>query len=395
MLIKTISTLLLALCISANAFAGDFGAGNGGDGVVENGKVYLFDLYESGVTNPNLSRDSVENSRDLAILDKVFSSMNNEVKNIIARKISAIRYIDPVLAESLLLAFQQYSWKIVQLPLNNVKDDDGTDIDYPIQNLVQVAVRNNRTIRISNSYMSKMDAGNLAALIFHEVIYALIPPEYRFGRRLSEVIIESDGSKREIYEKYKFLRQPSRPVRDIVAFLFSDDFVSNPSTLLRVSKGYLPMYSNKNRSRAKGKNLFYFEENMFLTNPKLIIHPRTYKSRNIEFKKDANDSEYMNSLLQEVCTGKEYIRISYKYGRFAFYFRDFIGENSTKHTYLQISTDTYFYKYDQYFQLRDKFYQNSFHSSSDMHTREENLKKCKHEIRQEVLKFFSFFEEII
>ena len=99
-----------------------------------------------------------------------------------------------------------------------------------------------------------MDAGNLAALIFHEVIYALIPPEYCFGRRLSEVIIESDGSKREIYEKYKFLRQPSRPVRDIVAFLFSDDFVSNPSTLLRVSKGYLPMYSNKNRSRAKGKS---------------------------------------------------------------------------------------------------------------------------------------------
>lgn len=274
-----------------------------------------------------------------------------------------------------------------------IKDEDGTDIDYSVDNLIQIAVRNNRTIRISDNYMSKMNSGNLAALIFHEAIYAIIPPEYRSGNKLSEVIIENDGRRREVYEEYTFLKQPSRPVRDVVSYLFSDDFENNPETLLNISEGYLPMYSDRERGKAKGKNIFYFDENVFLTNPTVQIHPRTDTSTFITSKSDANNTDYMNSLLESVCTGREYITLYYKFKRFALKFATFNGEDSAKNSYLQIDTDTYFYKYDKYFDLKNSFYQSSFHSSPRYNESQE-LRKCKDGIKEEVSKYFNFFRKV-
>ena len=102
--------------------------GNGGDGVVIWNRVYLFDLYESGIQNLNLSE---EVSKRVDVTTKVNQSLNAFspfVRNIVANKIVALGKVDKALSEVLLHGFSMFSWRIVPFSLQDVADDDGTDI---------------------------------------------------------------------------------------------------------------------------------------------------------------------------------------------------------------------------------------------------------------------------
>ena len=102
--------------------------GNGGDGVVIGNRVYLFDLYESGIQNLNLSE---EVSKRVDVTTKVNQSLNAFspfVRNIVANKIVALGKVDKALSEVLLHGFSMFSWRIVPFSLQDVADDDGTDI---------------------------------------------------------------------------------------------------------------------------------------------------------------------------------------------------------------------------------------------------------------------------
>ncbi len=167
--------LTAVLLTSMAAFAGD--KGNGGDGIEIDGKLYVLDLVEAGIENDvkidlSLHVGGTTQSR----IEETFHSAFP--RKMIGAKIAEIQFYAPLFADALLRAMESYQWRLVNGALVNIKDEN-TVLQY--ENLKQLAVRKNTSIFINKSLWEQLDEGNKTALIFHEILYALIKPKMIAG----------------------------------------------------------------------------------------------------------------------------------------------------------------------------------------------------------------------
>ena len=127
--------------------------GNGGDGVVINEKVYLFDLYEYSVHENPYFDDQVE--PDELIYDMLYNKFLNfkdtindnrktyiyaDFIELIAKKLTTLQKLDPLFSTTILTSIIHYNWVLSTQDVIDVKDDDGSDIIYD-EELIAVAVR--------------------------------------------------------------------------------------------------------------------------------------------------------------------------------------------------------------------------------------------------------------
>lgn len=179
--------------------------GNGGDGLIRNDNVYLLDLVEAGVELAPYFNKSVQADERINSFLKNKLPIDNSVIELISRKTKEIYLINSRLAYHILSAINLYNWQFLNTRLKDIPDDGDTIIDLPVKGeLVQIAVRYKKEIKIDKKYWLLMDDANRASLILHEVLYSLIQPH-----------ISENGTQAQ---------QSSLDVRRFVGFLLSERF---------------------------------------------------------------------------------------------------------------------------------------------------------------------------
>jgi hypothetical protein len=194
-----ISTLVLPGLVQANE------KGNGGGGVIlADGKPYLLDLVEAGVEkSPYFDPDCQTDPVFLARVKKALSSIPNAPAELIARKLTeTYNNVDRVLAASLVAAMEMYLWRAEDLSLIPIPDAD-TVVDIPAGKKIQLAARIGHSIELDLKAWKALNPGNQAALVFHEMTYALTFP-----------LSVSDS-----FQSYQ--HQDSSLAREVTGFLFS------------------------------------------------------------------------------------------------------------------------------------------------------------------------------
>ncbi|MBC7740620.1 MAG: hypothetical protein H7061_00380 [Bdellovibrionaceae bacterium] len=173
-LMKTFVILAISLT-SLASFA--WREGNGGDGILMNSKMYLLDLVENGVEEANSSDIAYSNSFFEKEVKSWADAQAVEVpQREIVNKLGEIHRKNSVMAYVILLTIKKLDWAFVNLPLKNIKDEGPYNIS--LQNdLVQLAIRVNKTIQVYKVGWKQMDARNQTALIFHEAIFSLVNPD--------------------------------------------------------------------------------------------------------------------------------------------------------------------------------------------------------------------------
>lgn len=169
----SISIILFILSSFSNAFGGGNEVGNGGTGVViDANTVYLLDLMESGQeANPyfnnrisNVFRSTVSNKMDSTIFPN----------DLISQKISEIYDKDHIAGAAIITALKIMNWNLIDTPLN-VTPDVLPTISVDPEKLVAVATRRFGGVAINRGLWNRMPQQHQAALVVHELVYAMMP----------------------------------------------------------------------------------------------------------------------------------------------------------------------------------------------------------------------------
>ncbi len=205
---------------TVNSFATGTRDGGGGDGIELTfstpglakdmyTKTFLLDLFEYGVhETPVFNKSIAINPAILKRVTNALPELDQNVSSLVAQKLSEIHAYDVVTAAALIKGMEMYTWRLMNAKLVDIEDDDGSDVDIDRKNLVQLAIRNSRTIRLSKPRLVTADNENISALVMHEVIFAMLPPKQ----------IESNSG------NYEF--QQSKRAREITGYLYSNYFKS-------------------------------------------------------------------------------------------------------------------------------------------------------------------------
>lgn len=210
--------------------------GNGGHGIMRQGAIYLVDLVEAGLEkHPYFhykTPEAVDEERTRFFFNAVKEAFPDGrfPTEKIALKLYDIHGLDPLLAYALCHVMQMYHWELTELPLRPLTLQ-GSVFDFPEGSTRLVANRRGRSINIHQPFFRLMDAANQTALIFHEMIYALIRP------------LPMMAKSAEIFD------QPAARVREIIAYLFSSkvffDRLSQEGIQRMVSPEELPVLPPK------------------------------------------------------------------------------------------------------------------------------------------------------
>lgn len=219
-------TFGLALSLSLNAPGSGKDVGNGGDGFIdENGKIHVLDLVESGVEDDPYLSEEIE---PIPFIEQrvrfALQLVPDAPVALLSRKISQVYNLDQLMAYNLLYALESYTWKPTRKgKLKEVRDESSVleladDIfgDFSVQpptddsigvldkNHVQLAIRREKAIHYGFDYWKKdLNDFGRAALILHELVYAMMPPE----------TINANGKTYQLQSSYE--------ARSIVGYLFS------------------------------------------------------------------------------------------------------------------------------------------------------------------------------
>jgi hypothetical protein len=224
--------LAVAAIISAQAWAGQ--DGNGGDGIVIDNNVYTYDLVEHGLHKKHYFGDPLQVGEDIrSVLRAKLYALSSDVRELVGRKLEEVKAVDKVFFKSLLLTLGQYNWSVIEdFSLIEVDDEDGSDVNIPKERFRQVAVRSMRSIKLDQRLLAKMDSENIAAMVIHEVVYAMTPLENRTVTITEpQLDIEPPGDGINIIvpppktSKHNYYHQSSRRAREVVAYLFSPQLV--------------------------------------------------------------------------------------------------------------------------------------------------------------------------
>jgi hypothetical protein len=213
---KRIAFLVLGLLISVSANSAVRDIGNGGAGVMINGKPILLDLYEMGFTVGFIEKQ-------LAPLDfymdaaQVVTALSVDEQVILAQKLTEIHNVSPRLALFLAGALSEYIWTVIDVNLNVIPEVSPLNIET-----VQLANRLGSVVRFQKSYWDLMDSANHVALVLHEVAYAYAPVVLVSGRFQPDFgVVHSDGGVAAENATGLISKQDSIPVRELIGVLFS------------------------------------------------------------------------------------------------------------------------------------------------------------------------------
>jgi len=274
---KFISLLCSVFLISsAMAKGGDF-AGNGGDGVRLDGHLYSLDLFEAGrhttpflkQYSPELINTSFQDARDSL---EIFPSA---AQDMVIRKLLEIQEMNPLLSFTLAKAISMFEWNAVETQLLNIADED-TPLNIDPNLLEQLAIRKGESILVDRKKLSELNDVNAAALVFHEMIYALSPFE-----KMENPDFDNGADS---------FRQSSFKAREIVGYMFGPSFQK---------KGLMAFNRKMESFFPDGKTAFAFriepDGNI------LISKNATYKYS--EDVHDYSDVSYIESAFEESFVG--------------------------------------------------------------------------------------------
>jgi hypothetical protein len=175
MLFTVISLFGLATITVQNAHAGPKDGG-GGFTVKVGSEYQLLDLIENGSSRSPFNPPTTANPKIANYLATIFTSLNQPILDALTNKFSHIHSESPWLAYFILDAMQVYEWKVVSAPLVKLDDIGQSNIDLSQLEIYQGAIRRDRDITINWNILEKMPVNHAVALIFHEIIYAMLAP---------------------------------------------------------------------------------------------------------------------------------------------------------------------------------------------------------------------------
>lgn len=197
---------LMGLLTASSAFALAWQErGNGGDAIRVNGRLYSLDLYENGVERQPSYRNhplhpQIEKEVRAALRSDRFPT------KVIVAKLTQMYGQDPMFAWYIVRAMERYNWVFVNGPLTDIADEQDLVVEKEAHSLVQAAIRSKAHIRISYPVWKKLDKANQAALMLHEMVYALTWPSLK----------KAEGE----FQAF----QDSSIARRVIGFWFSPDF---------------------------------------------------------------------------------------------------------------------------------------------------------------------------
>lgn len=190
-------SLLLTMTTSAAlARGGVTDLGNGGAGVIVDGRPVVLDLYEMGLVEGTIDK-TVKAESSIVEAASQLSILTSPEQILLATKLTEISQLNARVAKLLVMGIGRYAWQVVPADLNVIPEKTPLNVET-----VQLASRLGAVIRIQKGLWDQMSASNKVALVVHEVIYAYAPLRLA-GESL--------------------YRQDSLPVRELVGLLFSPD----------------------------------------------------------------------------------------------------------------------------------------------------------------------------
>lgn len=231
-------------------------------------------------TSPYFNHDLTIDSKIRDRIQRKFHNLgfSSRIQELIARKLTEIKTIDSFFTYTVLKAMELYSWRIVNNKLLDIKDEDSI-LEYQNQELVQLAIRRGRTIRINRTLWNSeaFDDYNKVALIFHEAIYSCIIPK--------EMVFDED----------KVYSQSSPRAREVTGYIFT-------SEIKQGSEAFIRMLGNDFVSRKMIKSIGRKDSEHFglcrpMENSNLGFRPRFYL--------DAFHSHYLFLPFSELLEGAE------------------------------------------------------------------------------------------
>ncbi|MFS4459735.1 hypothetical protein [Bdellovibrio sp. HCB2-146] len=144
--------------------------GNAGTGVLIDDVPYLLDLYEVDNTNPLIDESVQPLPEYVTALLNLDILTSHEIK-LLAIKLTEVRQFAPSYADSLVVAANQYVWRLVSTPLTLLPDASPVEVN---NKLVQLANRYGPYVRINQTHWNKLPSSNRVALVLHEMISATL-----------------------------------------------------------------------------------------------------------------------------------------------------------------------------------------------------------------------------
>ena len=358
---KNYIIILLIICFTGVSSFASRDVSNGGDGIVIDGTPYLYDLVEAGVhRNPNFN-DRITTLLEIKNrVDKIFIHARDLDTELVAKKLTEIYHVDKIFSAALLRVMEMYSWRWVDFSLFEIPDDGDTVVHFGKHELVQLAARYKRSITIDSKIWLKMPQSNRVALLFHEVIYALIAPT-----QVTEHVFIQDANL----------------ARQITSFFFTGELAVGKGALNEILNGHFPneseIFYKKNNLDSENKILnigFNRDEIIFGSHIKfdvvsknlgdIVFFITTYSDHSGVYKipVDFNGKKSINEAFKFVCTQiinseydtRVYLRYLFHKETLKLSFEEFLNKRQGRASYIKFSIneldtmsgDYQFYKYD-------------------------------------------------
>jgi len=171
------AAILLFSCMAGAAIRD---VGNGGLGVELDGRLYTLDLAEYGLhLDPYFDSGTPIDPNIMVRIKRSIPIPTVLTLRLLAMKLTEIQAKDPILAEALLRTMEIFKWQMVPRNISAAGrslETDERSVPARFRDLHLVAERLVRRIQISWLYWRRLSPANQAALIIHEVVYALIYP---------------------------------------------------------------------------------------------------------------------------------------------------------------------------------------------------------------------------
>lgn len=204
---KLLSFILLFSAFTSSVVYASKEVGNGGNGLLLNGKPIVLDLIEAGVDDAPFFDNSVE--LNPLLLEEVKKGLSNfpETHKLIAQKLSEVEKKSPAIAWALAESFRLFNIRVVNEALVNIHDDDSV-IDYDPAIMLQLAIRRGTSIFLNGTWWPKMQPEQKVALLIHEAVYAFQNTVKKRNGNINENV------------------QLSIPARAITGYLFTSDLAN-------------------------------------------------------------------------------------------------------------------------------------------------------------------------
>ncbi|MBX3018759.1 MAG: hypothetical protein KF767_12780 [Bdellovibrionaceae bacterium] len=189
------------------------GVGNGGDGYYfpATGDIFVRDLFESGLHLSKIPPGEVDNR----FLRYDWPMLQTDRERLtMAIKLTELNRALPGFGDTLSSVAESYTWLFIDTPLAIVEHEEGLIDAVEGAEVRQLAIRLGTIIRIHRDSWNRMTDENRIALVFHELIEALLSPHPR-----------DDGS----------WAQSNLKARELTGLLFHPQIVDQGPRLMRHS----------------------------------------------------------------------------------------------------------------------------------------------------------------